>query len=145
MLRTYDPKDVRIVVGGFPIGGFADGTFLNLEMDEDSFSKETGADGETARAKSNNNGGSATLTLMQTSPSNDVLSGFAQADRLSNAGVVPLLIQDGSGRTTLFSATAWVRKRPAASFSKEIEEREWVLDLADVDYFVGGNPETEPA
>ena len=145
MLRTYDPKAVRIIIGGAPIGGFAAGTFLTLAMDEDAFSKETGADGETARAKSNNNGGTAVLTLMQTSPSNDVLSGIAEADRLSNAGVVPILIQDGSGRTTLFSATGWIRKQADAAFGLEIEDLEWTMDLADVAYFVGGNPDVTPA
>jgi hypothetical protein len=145
MLRTYDPKAVRIIIGGVPIGGFAAGTFLSLAMDEQAFTKETGADGETARAKSNNNGGTATITLMQTSPSNDVLAAIAQADRLLNAGVVPILIQDGSGRTTLFSATGWVQKQPDAAFGLEIEDREWVMDLSDVDYFVGGNPDVTPA
>lgn len=145
MLRTYDPKAVTVSVGGIPIGGFADGTFLNIEMDEDAFTKEVGADGETSRAKSNNNGATVTLTLAQTSPSNDVLTGFAEADRLANAGVVPILVRDGSGTSTLFSATGWVRKKAPAPFSKEIEEREWVLDVADVENIVGGIPETVPA
>jgi len=83
------------------------------------------------------------LTLAQTSPSNDVLSGIAQADRLTNSGVVPVLIQDFSGRSVHVSAFGWVRRVPSAEFGKEISNREWVLDLADYDPFVGGNSPEE--
>lgn len=145
MLKTYDPKSVLIIVGGAIMGGFTDGTFLSVERDDDAFAKETGADGETSRAKRNNRSGSATLTLHQTSPSNDILSAFALADELDNSGVVPFLVRDLSGRTTLFSALGWIRKVPATPYSTEIEDREWVLDLADLDFFVGGNPEVVPA
>ena len=84
-LRTYDPKQVVISIGGVPISGYADGTFLLIDRDENAFTKVTGADGTSTRVKSNNRAGSMTLTLKQSSPSNDVLSGFATLDELSNA------------------------------------------------------------
>jgi hypothetical protein len=140
-VRTYDPKQVVITVGGVPMSGFADGTFLLVDRDEDAFSKVTGADGATTRVKSNNRGGSLTLTLKQSSPSNDVLSSFANLDELSNAGVVPILVRDLSGNSVYFSATGWIRKYPSSEFGKELNNREWVLDLADMDVFVGSNGE----
>src|SRR5690606_3690578 len=138
-LRTYDPASVIISVGGVHMSGFADGTYLMIERDEDAFTKVTGADGYTTRVKSNNRCGSLTLTLKQSSPSNDVLSGFANLDELSNAGVVPILIRDISGTSTYFSATGWIRKYPSSEFAKELSNREWILDLADLDVFVGSN------
>jgi len=138
-LRTYNPASVIISIGGVPMSGFADGTFLMIERDEDAFTKVTGADGYTTRVKSNNRCGSLTLTLKQSSPSNDVLSGFANLDELSNAGVVPILIRDISGTSTYFSATGWIRKYPSSEFAKELSNREWILDLADLDVFVGSN------
>jgi hypothetical protein len=138
-VKTYDPKSVQVIIGGVQISGFADGTFLSIERDEDAFTKVTGADGETSRAKSNNKAGMFTLTLQQTSASNDVLTGFALADELNNDGVVPVLIKDNLGTTTVFTANGWVRRLPTAEFAKEITNREWTLDLADMTYFVGGN------
>lgn len=138
-LRTYDPKQVVISIGGVPISGYADGTFLLIDRDENAFTKVTGADGTSTRVKSNNRAGSMTLTLKQSSPSNDVLSGFATLDELSNAGVVPILIKDLSGNSLYFSATGWIQKFPSSEFGKEISNREWVLDLVDVDMFVGSN------
>lgn len=138
-LRTYDPKKVTVVIGGVPMSGFADGTFLSIIRSEDAFTKVTGADGDTSRAKSNNRDGEATLTLLQTSPSNDILTGFAQLDERENGGVVSFTVKDLSGRSTFVSAFAWIRKLPDSEYGKEISDREWVFELADMDMFVGGN------
>ena len=140
-LRTFDPRLVNILIGGVPMQGFADGTFLSIDRDEDAFVKVVGADGTSTRIKSNNRSATLTLTLKQSSPSNDVLSGFAALDELSNTGVVPVLVKDNSGNSIYFSATGWVQKYPLSEFSKEISNREWTLDLVDTDIFVGSNNE----
>lgn len=140
-MRTYNPADVVISIGGVPMSGFADGTFLLIDRDENAFTKVTGADGTTTRVKSNNRSGTMTLTLKQSSPSNDVLSGFAALDELTSSGVVPVLIKDLSGNSIFFSATGWVQKYASSEFGKEISNREWVIDLADTDFFVGSNAE----
>lgn len=142
-IRTFDPASVVITVGGVPMSGFADGTFLLVDRDEDAFVKVTGADGTSTRVKSNNRAGTLTLTLKQSSPSNDVLSGFAILDELSNSGVVPVLVKDLSGNSLYFSATGWIQKMPASEFGKEINNREWIIDLVDVDMFVGSNAQSE--
>jgi len=138
-VKTYDPKQVQLIIGLVPISGFADGEFINIERDEDTFTKISGADGEVSRAKSNNKMGELSVILLQTSASNDILSAFMLADELANSGVIPIFIKDSLGLTTLFAAEGWVKKPPAITFDKEIGEREWVFDLANVDIFVGGN------
>ena len=80
-------------------------------------------------------------SLSPTSPSNDVLSVLAKLDEASNTGVVPVQCKDNSGRTVLFSAFAWIRKPPTVEFAKEIGDREWILDCADLDMNVGGAPD----
>lgn len=140
-VRTFDPKQVVISIGGVPMSGFADGTFLEIIRDENAFTKVVGADGYTSRVKSNNRGGTLTVTLLETSPSNDVLSAFAALDEASNSGVVPILVKDLSGNSIYFSATGWIQKLPDSVFGKEINNRAWIIDLADVDMFVGSNGE----
>lgn len=141
-VRTYDPKQFNLLVNAIPIGGFADGTFISFERSNDTFTKVSGTDGVVSRAKSCDTSGEITITLAQTSPSNDVLSGIAAVDELTGDGVVPVLIEDKSGRTVALSAYAWVKKPAPADFGKEISNREWVLDCADLDVFIGGNPNT---
>jgi hypothetical protein len=140
-LRTFDPKSVIIVVGGVPMSGYADGTFLEITADNQQFTKVVGADGSTTRVKSNNYGGVMTLTLSQSSPSNDVLSGILALDRATNGGVVPILIKDMSGSTIIFSATGWIQQFPDVAFGNEINNRAWTIDLADIDILIGGNNE----
>lgn len=138
---TYDPKSVVITVGGIPMSGYADGTFLEITADTQQFTKVIGADGYATRVKSNDYGGVLTLTLSQSSPSNDALSALFNLDKLTSTGVVPILIKDLSGTTVLFSATGWIQQFPDIAFGNEINDRAWTFDLANLDIFVGGNGE----
>lgn len=138
-VRTYDPKSVIVNVAGVPMSGFADGTFVTVERSNDTFSKVSGADGVVSRAKTNDRSGTLTLTLAQTSPSNDTLAALAVVDELTNLGVVPFSVTDVSGRTKIVSAFGWVKKPAKAEFGKEISNREWAFDLADLDIGNGGN------
>jgi hypothetical protein len=138
-VKTYDPKAVQVSIGGNQITGFADGEFISVERAEDSFTKVVGADGEVSRAKSNNKSGMLTLTLQGTALANDILSGIAIADELDNSGVVPVFIKDTAGTTVLFAAEGWIRRPANYTAAKEITNREWVLDLATIETFIGGN------
>lgn len=137
-LKTYDPKLVILTVGGVPISGFADGTFISAMRSNDSFTKVSGADGIVTRAKSNDKSGEITITLQQSSPSNDVLNGFAQLDERANAGIVPVTIKELNGTTLLFGAEAWVRKPADTEYGKEVSNREWTIDVAELEYNIGG-------
>ena len=124
------------------MSGFSDGTFLEIDRDEPTWNKIVGADGYVTRGKTNNFSGSLTLTLKQSSPSNDVLSGFMALDEVSNSAIVPILIKDLSGNSTYFAAQGWIKQYANSTFGKEINDREWTVDLADLDLFVGSNAET---
>ena len=52
LLTTYDPKRVIITFGGTPIGGYADGTFVDIAASSEAFTRKVGADGEVTRSKS---------------------------------------------------------------------------------------------
>lgn len=138
-VRSYDPKQVIVTVGGIPISGYTEGTFVTVTRDEDTWTKNVGADGLVSRVKTNNFTGSCVITLKQTSPSNDVLSGFIATDEATNIGVVPVLVKDLSGTSIYFSATGWIKKWADSSFSKEIGDREWTIDLSTLDLVVGSN------
>jgi hypothetical protein len=137
--KTFSPKETAVIVGSAIISGFADGTYIDAERTSDSFTMSSGADGQVTRVASADKSGTITLTLAQSSPSNDVLSAIALNDENTGTGVVPIAIKDNSGTTTLVAAEGWIRKPANVSFSKEIETREWVIDCAEVEFFVGGN------
>lgn len=136
---TYDPKQVAVVIGGQVISGFADGTFVKVERNEPAFNLKVGVDGEGTRAKSNNKSGKYTITLMQSSSSNDYLSSLAQSDEASNSGVVPVYVNDKSGRSLYSSLTAWVQKYADGEYQKETTTRTWVIESDEILMNVAGN------
>ncbi len=139
-VKTYDPNNVQIILGGAPMSGFADGTFVSVSSDENLYNKTVGADGEVSRSRQNNKTATIALTLKQTSSSNDILSGFAALDEASDGGVFPLMIKEiGSGRTLLFTQAAWVEKHPDTAYSKDVEDREWTIATSQMKTFIGGN------
>jgi hypothetical protein len=138
-IESYDPKQILILIAGVPISGLADGTFVSIERQEDAFTAVSGADGQVARVKSNNAIGTLTLTIMQTSQSNQLLSGLALADQRNNAGTFPVLIKDNEGTTLIFSAEGWVQRMPTVEYSKDISNREWIITLSELTYNIGGN------
>lgn len=138
-VKTYSAKDVTIIFNGIPISGFADGTFMVAARDNPAFTSGSGADGEGWRAKSSDKTGTITLTLLQTSASNDLLSSLALLDESTGNGVGPFLAKDGSGRTLISAQTAWIEKQADSEFARDASDREWVLKTDSLSTLVGGN------
>ena len=140
-VKTYNPAKFLCIIGGIPMSGFADGTFVNVESVTDGITSQSGADGEIARAISADVRHRVTLTLQQTSASNDVLSNFHKADRLSGGGVLlPILLEDLTGRTVFAVAQSWIVKSPARGFGKDVGTREWLFETGEPSIsHTGGN------
>jgi hypothetical protein len=138
-VRTYDPKLVRVTWGTIVFTGYADGTFISVAQNGDGFEKVRGADGAVDRINKNANDYAVTLTLKQTSLTNDALSLIAFADKESNTGVLPLTITDNGGNTLFFAESAWVGKEPDSEFSSDLSNREWRIDTGPARKFDGGS------
>jgi hypothetical protein len=140
-LRQYDPAKVLITLGNDLLSGYADGTFLNVEQNEDSYTLQMGTDGEGTRTRTNNESARITVTLMQSSASNDVLSALHELDKAIGfgAGCVPLLIKDFSGRSIFSAEKAWIVKPPSSEFGREATGREWMIETDKLIGFTAGN------
>lgn len=138
-VKTYDPAKVTITFAGIIVEGHADGTFITAARNNPSFSLKVGSSGEGARAKSNDRSGIVTLTLQQSSASNDLLSAQAALDEASGDGIGSLLIKDLSGTTLCSAETAWIQKPADVEYAKEISDRQWVLETDILNIFAGGN------
>lgn len=140
VLKTYDFKQVAVIIGGRQITGFAEGDdSVSVEQDSDAWTKTVGADGEVTRSKSNNNAGKIMVKLMKTADSNDFLMGLYNSDKLNNAGLVPAMIKDNSGRALHVAEQAWIKKLPAASYGATAGVVEWEIDVGDMVSTLGGN------
>lgn len=138
-MKTYDPKSVSLIVGGVPISGFADGSFIRVRRNSDAFSLSMGADGEGTRVKSNDKSGQIEVELAQSSLSNQFLSNLALADELNNAGIVAVLLKDGSGSSLHGAEQMYVKKTPDSDYAKDATSRVWILETDNLQNYIGGN------
>lgn len=138
-VRTYDPGKVVVAFGASIITGFAEGTFISIARNGDIFEKSRGADGTVDRINKNANDFAVTMTLKQTSISNDDLSAYSLVDQISNSGKLPLSIKDLGGNTLFFAAQAWIAKDPDDEFSDSLSNREWRFDTGAAAKYSGGN------
>lgn len=139
LFKNYDPARVVVTFKGIPIRGYAEGTFVSVERDEDSFEKAVGSQGDVTRVRKRNRAGRATLTLQQSSPTNDELSALALLDEQTGLGYGPLMVKDLNGTTLASAAVAWLVRPASVSFADGAEGREWMIDCAELTMTVGGS------
>jgi hypothetical protein len=137
--HTVDPAQRILTVGATPITGFAEGTYIKVDRAKDDFTPYVGSTGEGARSRSRDKSGTIEITLMETSPDNDLLAGYAAADRASGAGMLPVTLRDLHGTTEAFAAEAWVQKLPAIEMGNTVGTRVWLIATCNLEMFPGGN------
>lgn len=139
-LYNYDPKAVNIV-WGIPFSGFADGTFLRVEFNEDAFSLSVGSDKDATRARVNNDSGRFTVTLKQASLTNQFLSFAHEADKASPTGdgIQPMMVKDNSGTSLHTAEFCWIVKSAPAEYAREPGAREWIFETDIMINNVGNN------
>lgn len=144
--KTYDPTKVVVTVGSYTVTGFADGSLVKCERNEDGFKLTVGGDGEAVRSKNPNRSGKITISLMQSSASNEYLSSMALLDETGAAGAVTtpraaptasvqtVTVKDNNGNSLWSADEAWVMKPADGDYEKEAKDRTWVLEAAKLTY-----------
>lgn len=132
--RTYSSKKVVITFNGVLITGLGDATFLTVAKNSDGMELKVGADGESAVAESPDESGIATVTVLNTSPSNDYLSTCANQ---KTRGVFQA--KDLSGRMLVNAPDCWVKKMADITKSKSVESSAWAFESGDMNMNNAGN------
>lgn len=146
---TYSFKNVTCNFGNIIIDGYQAGEGITIEHNADAYSLEVGIDGKATRSKIMNRSARVTINLAQSSAANDLLSavyllGVTEADLNGNpvgagADVAPLVIRDRNGRSKFFAAEAWIARAPDVTYDQPSTVRAWIIDVAFLDEFHGGN------
>jgi hypothetical protein len=132
-LRTYDAKDVNVLIDGQLLSGYADGTFCNVEYNEDLIGTEVGSAGEVALSVLNNPTGTVTLTVFRGSQASRVLDTFRRRVRNRENFIFNLSVIEARSGTRAVSAQCWVQSNTPLPFSRNLDSEEWVLAFADID------------
>ncbi|ADX32010.1 hypothetical protein VL2_gp146 [Pseudomonas phage vB_PaeM_VL12] len=150
---TYAPNQVTIVINHAASGishtltGFSEDSIVSVERLVDTFTEYVGADDTHTRVFNANSGARATVSLAQTSESNDVLTFLHEFDReaMSADGMFEMLIKDNSGRSLYFSDEAYIAVIPQGGFSNQMNTRDWVISMTNTTFQHGGNQKVSPA
>src|SRR5574338_962502 len=127
-LLTYRPSDVTVTVAGIhTVTGYAEDTFINIVNNTRPVQTQRSMDGVIERLYTPHEGYTVTLTLAQSSLSNNVLGTIANIDAATRMGKFPLTIKDTSGQTTFFAIDAWIDRTPDVSFGQDMATRAWVF------------------
>jgi len=151
-LATFAPNDVTVVLTQRDTGiahivsGFSEDSIVNIERIAETFTMYTGADNTSTRIYNANKSATVTLSLQQTSASNDILSALYQNDAASrnSTGLFSLQISDASGRSRYFSDDAYIGVVPNSSFANSMQTRDWVIQAHNLDTYIGGNAILSP-
>lgn len=138
-VRTFDPKLVIVTFGTVIMSGYADGTFVSIEPGGPAFEMQQGADGSINRTNKNMNHYIVTVTLQQTSITNDALSVIHNADKLLNTGKLPLNVEDIGGTSVFFAGVAWIEGDPTQDDADTAGSREWKIQTGLAANVIGGN------
>lgn len=137
--NQYSPSNVTLSFSDLDVNGFAEGTFIEVEREEDGFTTYVGALGDVCRTRNLNRLSKITVTLMATAPINSVLATLAQIDEDDATEVYPIMVKDSSGEMLCVGAEAWIMKRPKIERGKEAGTIQWVFMVANLTIFEGGN------
>ena len=129
-VSTYDIKDVNLVVNGVIITGFAEGSVITSEKNEDNFSTHVGVKGEVTFAESNDPTGMITCVLKNTSPSVSYLEGLSNK-KGKNAIISAQVIDLNTNGVNSGGTECRVMKPANKEYSNEETEREFSIYVAD--------------
>lgn len=141
MAKIFDPAQFPIVFGGVQMQGFSEDTMCEFEFDGESMGDVVGVDGEVSRSKNMDRRAKLTVSLMQTSDTNDLLSAMYAAQRLGQNGadIAALRVEDLNGRLVISGPESWIMDTPKPSYGKTAKEYKWVLRIANCEAFFGGS------
>lgn len=134
-MATYDPSQVIITVLGNLMSGLEE---IEVEKEEETWTWHTSTDGQVVRIKNLNKQMKFRLVFSQASLSNQVLSAAAALDDLTNSALGPSSLTDLNGTSLVQASLSCVQKPANLRYSKEHENREWIIACGDGKMNVGG-------
>lgn len=139
MLKKYNPKKITGSWNGIEFLGYMDGTFVEIEYEEDAVTAHIGEGGDITFVLNPNQLAKATITLIMGSDTNDDLMKYvpnADANRLPTGD---FQLKDLNGNTLVNSKDAVISKVPGIEYGKNVTGRKWVFLLPKAKINAGGS------
>lgn len=136
-VNTYSPKDVILTLSGYQFTGW---DTISISRSVKGFNTIRGIRGKNTRVRNTDTSATITISLLQSSQGNDVLSDIHQQDLNFGTGRITLMLKDNSGRSVFHSDESFITSFPTATFTGQFEYRNWeIFAQSTSTYTVGGN------
>jgi len=136
-VNTYSPSDVILTVGGYQLTGWQS---ISISRTVKGFTVIRGIRGKNTRVPNVDTSATITISLLQTSQGNDVLSYIHELDLEEGTARIALMLKDSSGRSVFSSNEAYITGYPTVTFSGQFEYRNWEFFAQSTNtYTVAGN------
>lgn len=147
IVGTYIPSELTVVISHkgtnqtFVLGGYGPDTNISIERPDPTWDMNVGTHGTMERIHRMDKTIRATITLQQSSESNDVLSGILNYDErdLRGGGLFTCTIADKSGRTAAYSNQSFVIQPNTYDFGQAASTRDWQIIMPYAEQHIGGN------
>ena len=110
-VNTYSPKDVVLTVSGYQFTGWDS---ISITRSAKGFNTIRGIRGKNTRVRNTDTSATITISLLQSSQGNDVLSSIHEQDLAFGTGRIVLMLKDNSGRSVFASNEAFVTSFPTS-------------------------------
>lgn len=131
---TEDMLSIAVIVGGFPITGFAGGGAIRFVKGVPDYAMRTGVGGLGSFNRVIDNSGTLSIDLLPTSDANDALNlALLHSKTRPNGANYAASVEDLSGRYSLVTASAAIMKNPDPTIGDGSGIMTW--DLIAVQWF----------
>jgi len=134
-LPVYSSRDVTLAFMGTTLEGLAEDSFITFSRNSAVTETETGADGRVAISYLPDETGTCTISLQQNSPSNLILSGVMNAQRLQRQVFIGgLAVADPSGALLAKFSNCHLQETPDVDLGSSAngKTRDWVFFVEDM-------------
>lgn len=136
-VNTYTPSDVILIFGGYRAEGW---DRITISRSVEAFRPVKGIRGKHTRIRDLDTSATIVLSVMQTSPTNDYLSGILEEDFIQGTGRLEITLKDSSGESRFSSVEAYITGFPETTYAEDIEYRSWNIFCQTTDsYHLSGN------
>jgi len=139
-MKRYSFQDTVMVINGVEITGWADGDdVIDIERRSDSVTDKMGADGQMMISVGTDKSGTVKVKLMQTSPSNAMLTNIMSLQEASGSLFVPVVVkfQDTYRQDLAIGTQGYLKKPSKLTRGAGGNTQEWEIVVERLDLAFG--------
>lgn len=126
----YSGNDYVLSIANVNIdSGRGPDTFVEISQQGDDFGYSAGMDEEGVFFQNNNSYTLLTVTLMQTSKGNAVLSALHNASKRAGGIMYPISGEDSRGTSKIISEACMIMKMPDEAITREPGVTQWIIGV----------------